>query len=407
MNEYPPGDDYRAYRRPRWRLSGFSLILFLLGLAAGVFFAGRLQHRSAVEPQSKPAPRESRAFTSADLAAAENYDRLVAEVTKQAMPAVVSVHVTGTVVYRYRDPFFDFLYGPQRKNISGMGSGVIIDPGGFIITNNHVVSVGGRTGSIEVFLTDGRKFDARVIRDFPDQDLTVLSIKGKDLPSLEIGSSSSVMPGQTVLAIGNPFGDQLAGGLSYSEPTVTRGIISATRRNLTVPTETGGVRYLRNMLQTDAAINQGNSGGALIDLNGKLIGVNTAIISPDGRVSVGIGFAIPAERVKFILEQVRKRENVGQWYTGISVQDLTEYFARAVGFTGDGGAVIIRIEEGSPGGRSGLNPGDIVVQVNGFTIRSKDELFSMFRGSVPGEVFKIVLFRHGKTIDRELKLESR
>jgi S1-C subfamily serine protease len=267
--------------------------------------------------------------------------------------------------------------------------------------------VEGQVGQIDVFLTDGRKFRAKLIRDFPDQDLAVLSIKGANLPFLEIGSSSSVLPGQTVLAIGNPFGDQLAGGLSYSEPTVTRGIISATKRNLTVPTDTGDVRYLRNMLQTDAAINQGNSGGALIDLNGMLIGVNTAILSADGRVSVGIGFAIPSDRVKLVLEHVRKNKSVGQWYTGISVQNLTGEIARAVGFKGDGGAVITKVENGSPAEKSGLKPGDIIIRVNGFTVRSKDELFSMFRGSVPDEAFKLVLFRGRKTFGVDLKLGSK
>ena len=407
MNSYPPSEDYRAYHRSRWRLTFLPAILFLLGLAVGVLFTGRSLRHPDEETLMKPAAAEAQAFTSNDLAAAVNYDRVVAEVAKRAMPAVVSVHVTGTVFYRFRDPFFDLYYGPQRKNVSGVGSGVIIDPDGIIITNNHVISVEGRIGQIDVFLTDGRKFRAKINRDFPDQDLAVLSIKGKNLPFLEIGSSISVLSGQTVLAIGNPFGDQLAGGLSYSEPTVTRGIISATRRNLTVPTDTGGVRYLRNMLQTDAAINQGNSGGALIDLNGRLIGVNTAILSADGRVSVGIGFAIPSDRVKLILEHVRKNESIGQWYTGIWFQDLTEEIAREVGFSGDGGVVITKVEDGSPADKSGLKPSDIIIRVNEFTVRSKDELFSMFRGSVPGEAFKLALFRHGRTFEADLRLGSK
>ncbi len=216
-----------------------------------------------------------------------------------------------------------------------------------------------------------------------------------------------IEPGQTVLAIGNPFGDKLSGGLSYSEPTVTRGIISATSRNLTIPTNEGGVRYLRNMLQTDAAINQGNSGGALIDLNGKLVGINAAIMSNDGQVSVGIGFAIPSDRVKLILDNFRNKYAVGEWYTGISVQDLTPDIRREIGFKGEEGAVITKVEDGSPATKSGLKPGDVITRVNGFAVRTKDELSSMFRGSVPGEIFKLTIVRDGRTFESNLKLGSK
>jgi S1-C subfamily serine protease len=380
----------------------------MLGLVLGVFYNGWFRP----ERREVPVARSPRVIAEAqpvamggDLSTALAFDRVVASVAKRAMPAVVSVHTSGTVVYRFRDPFYDMFYGPQRKQFNGWGSGVIIDPDhGIIITNNHVVRESGQLGDIDVNLTDGRKFRAKVIREFPDQDLAVLKIDGKNLPYLSIASSQDIMPGQTVLAIGNPFGDALNGGLSYSEPTITRGIISATRRNLDVPIERGGTRYLRNMLQTDAAINPGNSGGALINLQGELIGVNTAIYSETGG-SVGIGFAIPANRVRLILDYVRAGKDIGQGYTGIWVQDITERIAQSLRFTERGGSLVTKVENGSPGDKSELKRGDIIFRVNGFNIGNSEELVSMFRGAVPGEAFTLSVYREGKAFDTELKLE--
>lgn len=382
-------------------------MLFVLGLALGLFYTHRFPSDRPDNDGNTSVVAEAQMFGGGDLAAAQAYDRVVSEVAKKAMPAVVSVHNTGTVVVRYRDPFFDMFYGPQKERFSGMGSGVIIDSDGIVVTNDHVIRMRNQIGQLDVILTDGRKFRAKVVKDFPEQDMAILSIEGKNFPYLNIGSSKDVMPGQTVLAIGNPFGDALNGGLSYGEPTVTRGIISATKRNMTVPTDDGnGQRYYRSMLQTDAAINPGNSGGALIDLRGNLIGINTAIYSESGG-SVGIGFAIPADRVSLILEHVRKKNDIGQWYTGISVQDLTRDVADALEYKGEGGTVITKVENGSPAEKIGLKRGDIITRVNGFVIGNSDQIISMFNGSVPGEVIRLTVFREGKTFESDLKLGSR
>lgn len=409
MNTFPPTEDYRAFHRPRRRLNLTAALLFVLGLLVGVFYTShtRTEHRD-ISPANvtRTVAEAQTAGPNNDIVAAMAYDRAVADAAKRSMTAVVSVVASGTVVYRFRDPFYDMFYGPQKREFSGMGSGVIIHPDGIVITNDHVIRMEGQIGELNVILTDGRKFKAKVIREFPDQDLAVLSISGKDLPFLNIASSKNVSPGQTVLAIGNPFGDALSGGLSYSEPTVTRGIISATRRNLDVPIEGGGTRYLRNMLQTDAAINPGNSGGALIDLRGELIGINTAIYSPD-RSSVGIGFAIPADRVRLILSHVQDRKDLGQGYTGLWVQNLTEQAARSLHFEGQGGSIVTRVEESSPGDKGGLKRGDVISRVNGFVVTNSEELVSMFRGAVPGEAFALTVFREGRTFETELILESK
>lgn len=401
MDTYPPYEDYRAFNRPKRRSPLILLLLFVLGFGLGMFWTNRFQTSRGVETAVKPVA-EAQEVSKTDLQNAMSYDRLVMEVAKKAMPAVVSIHTTVSFVYRYNDPFFNMFFGPQRDNIPAMGSGVIIGQDGIIITNNHVISIRNQIGRLDVILTDGRKFKAKVIRNFPEQDLAVLSIDGKDLPYLEIGSSGSLSTGQTVLAIGNPFGDSITGGLAGGEPTVTRGIISAMKRNLTIDTDSG-IRYYRNMLQTDAAINEGNSGGALIDLNGNLIGVNTAIISKSGG-SVGIGFAIPSDRVKLILDHVRKNDDLGKWDTGLKIQDITREMARSLKFKEEGGAVILDVKRNSPADKSGLKIGDIITGVNGFTINDSEELVSMFRGSVPGEIFTLIIVRGGKKMNKELKL---
>jgi len=401
MDTYPPYEDYRAFNRPKRRSPLILLLLFVLGFGLGMFWTNRFQTSRGVETAVKPVA-EAQEVSKTDLQNAMSYDRLVMEVAKKAMPAVVSIHTTVSFVYRYNDPFFNMFFGPQRDNIPAMGSGVIIGQDGIIITNNHVISIRNQIGRLDVILTDGRKFKAKVIRNFPEQDLAVLSIDGKDLPYLEIGSSGSLSTGQTVLAIGNPFGDSITGGLAGGEPTVTRGIISAMKRNLTIDTDSG-IRYYRNMLQTDAAINEGNSGGALIDLNGNLIGVNTAIISKSGG-SVGIGFAIPSDRVKLILDHYRKNDDLGKWDTGLKIQDITREMARSLKFKEEGGAVILDVKRNSPADKSGLKVGDIITGVNGFTINDSEELVSMFRGSVPGEIFTLIIVRGGTKMNKELKL---
>ncbi|MDP2983428.1 MAG: trypsin-like peptidase domain-containing protein [Candidatus Latescibacter sp.] len=401
MDTYPPYEDYRAFNRPKRRSTLTLLLLFVLGFGLGMFWTSRIQSTQRVDTAVKPVA-EAHELSKTDLQNAMSYDRLVMDVAKKAMPAVVSIHTAVSFVYRYNDPFFNMFFGPQRDDIPAMGSGVIIGQDGIIITNNHVISIRNQIGRLDVILTDGRKFKAKVIRNFPEQDLAVLSIDGNNLPHLEIGSSGSLSTGQTVLAIGNPFGDSITGGLAGGEPTVTRGIISAMKRNLTIDTDSG-IRYYRNMLQTDAAINEGNSGGALIDLNGNLIGVNTAIISKSGG-SVGIGFAIPSDRVKLILDHYRKNDDIGKWDTGLKIQDITREMARSLKFKEEGGAVILDVKRNSPADKSGLKINDIITGVNGFTINDSEELVSMFRGSVPGETFTLIIVRGGKKMNKELKL---
>ncbi len=412
MNINRKFQNYDTFNSSRLRRIAGTISLIIFGIFLGIFLTNV---KDSYRKSSKPADMVStvanaQKVSPTQFSSVASYEEAVINAAQKAMPAVVSVHISGTqLVYkRFRDPFFDMLYGGRigRKNIGGMGSGVIIDPKGIIITNDHVIYAGENAEiKLTVVLTDGRIFPAKIIKQFHTQDIAILSIEGDNLPYIEIGSSSEITPGQTVLAIGNPFGDALAGGLIGGEPTVTRGIISAKRRNLTI-TQYGITRYYRNMLQTDASINEGNSGGALINLEGKLVGINTAIMSPKNTGSIGIGFAAPSDRVKLILDSVIKYGDIGSPYAGISVQDVTESIARALNFRGFGGALIDEVDRNSPGEKGGFKRSDIITKVSGFTVTRTEEVISMFKGSVPGEQFSLTVYRDGKLIDLKLILGS-
>jgi len=418
MNDYhyhtPPQQENRSGKRRNFT----PLYLILLGIFIGVGLTNTF----------RPMPQKDTSEAPADSAFAQNlptagygiaaFEAAVIGAVKKATPAVVSVHTQASqiVAYRFRDPFFDMLYGKRlgTRPRHGMGSGVIIDPEGIIVTNDHVINLTGERDltnsrndlNLTVVLSDGRTYPARILKHFPTQDIAILAVDAVDLPYLELGSSSDLTVGQTVLAIGNPFGDRLTGGLMGGEPTVTRGIISALRRNLNI-TQEGITRYYRTMLQTDASINEGNSGGALIDLSGKLVGINTAIMSPAGTGSIGIGFAQPSDRVRLILESVRKNSDIGAPFTGIYVQDVTPALAEALDYEGPGGVVIDSIDPESPGEDAGFKKGDIIAKVNGFSTTNREEVVSMFLGSVPGEEFTLSVFRNGKYSDLTLVLGSK
>lgn len=407
MNPYQTNSDWPSYQRTtKKRRSYFSLYLLMFGIILGVLLTNTFgplrkepeEDRSLAEIQSKSAVSDS---------VLTDYEKVVISATEKAKPAVVSIYVKGTKIYRYNNPLFDMLYGYQRRKVRSMGSGVIIDPGGTVITNEHVIREAKHSvdPSINIVLPDGRSFPAEIVRDYPKQDIAILSISGDNLPYIVVGSSENVVQGQTVLAIGNPFGVSLTDGFTGGEPTVTRGIISATRRNLTLQQE-GETKYFRNMLQTDASINEGNSGGALIDLHGQLIGLNTAVFT-QGAGSIGIGFAIPVDRITLILDSVKTGTNIERRKSGIGVESLTNAVAKALDYRGDSGVIVIGVESGSPGEEASFRKGDIITGINGFNIFTVEQASSMFRGAIPGEVFEFKVFRAGAYLDLKLKLGTR
>src|SRR5579863_2801824 len=270
---------------------------------------------------------------------------------------------------------------PRERVEHGLGSGVIISPDGYIVTNNHVVD--GAT-DIRVTMTNREVLPAKVIGTDPLTDLAVIKVKGSNLPSVPWGDSAKLRPGQTVLAFGNPYGFRF---------TVTRGIISALNR----PNPDGRDRHKPGeFIQTDAAINPGNSGGALVDARGELIGINTFLISSNGSFS-GMGFAIPTQIVEPTVETLIRDGKVSHGYIGIGISDVTPDNARFFQMNNAVGAVVTQVEPNSPGAKAGLKIGDVVVKLNGQTVTDAGQLQMEVGQKRPGDSIQLQVVREGKT----------
>ena len=322
-----------------------------------------------------------------------------APVVKRAAPAVVNVYARRTVRERGflpfgDDPLFrrffgdDSLFGGRRERVqNSLGSGVIVDAGGFIVTNNHVIEGGT---DIRVVLSDRREFEAEVLLNDERTDLAVLKIDagGKPLPTIRLGDSDALEVGDLVLAIGNPFG---------VGQTVTSGIVSALAR-----TEVGITDY-QFFVQTDAAINPGNSGGALVDMAGRLVGINTAIFSRSGG-SMGIGFAIPVNMVKAVIRSSRSTGKVVRPWGGVEIPDVTPDIARALGLDRPAGALVSDLHRLSPLSKAGLKRGDVIVSLNGKAIESSREFNYRLATAPVGETGLITFVRGGETREAEVRL---
>ena len=290
----------------------------------------------------------------------------LAPLLREVTPSVVNIAVQGRVREQnplYKDPFFrQFFNMPQQveKEEQATGSGVIVDAQrGYVLTNSHMVEHGGR---IEVTTKDKRRFTARLVGRDPDTDIAILQLEGASgLTALPFGDSDRLQVGDFVLAIGNPFG---------LGQTVTSGIISALGRSGL------GIEGYEDFIQTDASINPGNSGGALVDLHGRLIGINTAILSAGG-ASAGIGFAIPINMARRAMDQIEKYGEVRRGRLGVSIQDLTPALAQALHTNLREGVVVAGVDPNSPAARAGLHPKDIIVAADGRPIASAAQLHNL------------------------------
>lgn len=376
---------------------GISAALLLAGGAAtlsGVGSAGAQVAANDSQAMRAAAPRAGAPMSFADL-------------TEQLQPAVVNISTTQRVRVN-NNPFagtpFDGLFGNRRGGNNGngqtrqaqsLGSGFIISADGYVVTNNHVVAPGNRNATIEsitVIMPDRTEYEATLVGRDPASDIAVLKINAKkDLPFVKFGDSESARVGDWIIAIGNPFG---LGG------TVTTGIVSAIHRN----TGQGGA-YDR-FLQTDASINRGNSGGPMFDLNGNVIGINNAIISPTGG-NVGIGFAIPAEVAVPIVETLRKGEKIERGYLGVQISPLTEDLADSLGIEKNRGEFIQSVVPGEGASKAGIQAGDVIVKVNGRDV-TPDQTLSYLVANLPvGTKIPIELLRDGKTVKLSATLGER
>lgn len=311
-----------------------------------------------------------------------------ADVVEPVERAVVSIYSTKTVHQRVvMNPLLRQLFGdvPDQDRVSkeeGLGSGVIVSPDGYILTNNHVVE-GADELKVSLPKPDGREFTAKVVGADPKTDVAVVKIEASGLPTLVLADSDNLRVGDVVFAVGNP--------LAVGE-TVTMGIVSAKERQIGLLGESG----YENYIQTDAAINMGNSGGALVDAKGRLVGINSAILSPS-RGSIGLGFAIPVNLARSIMDSLIQTGTVTRGFLGVSTVDLTPDVVDALGLPkGAKGVAVTEVSAGGPADKAGIKSYDVIVSIDGATVSNYDDFRLMVAGKLPGSSVTLAFVRGGK-----------
>ena len=350
-----------------------------------------VKHEVVLTEQQVPAPEMANETTLVPAAPVSYADAVA-----KAQPAVVNIYSSKIVTRKYHplldDPNFRRFFGlngaPQRERmLSSLGSGVIVSPSGYVLTNNHVIA---GADEIRIALGDGRETIASVVGSDPETDLALLFIEVPDLPSITLAKSDSVRVGDVVLAIGNPFGQGQA---------VTTGIVSALGRH-------NNLSVFVDFIQTDAAINPGNSGGALINVNGDLIGINTAIYSKSGG-SQGIGFAIPVDTAKSVMLELVQHGQVIRGWLGIEPQPLTPALASALNLPNVNGLLVTGIFKNGPAHTAGVRPGDIITHLNGASIDEPKEAMNLISAMQPGEQVTIRVIRQKEPLDLLAQVGSR
>lgn len=347
---------------------------------------------------------EGKGLEGTDIDLLEQVNRANVKIAQTVTPSIVNIQTTQVIKVQqspfFSDPFFRQFFGVQPFNIPrerrehALGSGVIVSPDGYVVTNNHVIE---HATEILVMLQDSRTFKGKVIGADPQTDVAVLRVEARGLPAVAWGDSSVLKPGDMVMAFGNPF------GLNF---TVTRGIVSAVGRSGL------GIESFEDFIQTDAPINPGNSGGALVDVRGRVVGINTAIVSPgsgpggEGGFS-GVGFAIPSNVVKRVMESLVKTGKVERGYLGVEATGLSEAMARQFKVPDVSGALVNDVTPGSPADKAGLKAGDVVRTVGDRHVDSASSLTFLVASSAPGSEITLGILRGGKPITLKVKLGTR
>ena len=340
----------------------------------------------------------------------ESRQNAITRAVAKVSPATVGINVTEIreqpglfqvdPMFRrfFGEEFWRGLVGPQRYQVRNLGSGVIISPDGYIVTNYHVA---GNASEITVTFVGGERMKAELVGADELTDIALLKVNGKDLPYANLGNSDDVIIGEWAIALGNPFGLFEIN----DKPTVTVGVISSVGMNL----GRQGNSVYRDMIETDAAINQGNSGGPLVNSRGEVVGINTIIFT--GGVSqafVGYGFAIPVNKMKKVTAELRKRGKVVRdIWTGFESQVVDARIARYFGLSEVQGVIVSDIYSKSPAERAGMKVGDIILAIDGDNVNSEEELFAILSDANPGDVLKLKIYRERKLLDLELKLERK
>ena len=359
-------------------------VLFVVATLRPEWLPGKQTGAGLVEVREADAPAGSAAKPGS-----------YSDAVRKAEPAVVSIFTSKEVKKRHpfaSDPLFRQFFGDrfegEAQRAFGLGSGVIVSSKGYILTNQHVVEA---ADEIEIALADGKKLAAKVVGSDPDTDLAVLKVDAENLPTVVLGQAENLRVGDVVLAIGNPLG---------VGQTVTMGIISALHRT--------GLRIntFENFIQTDAAINQGNSGGALIDANGNLVGINTAILSQSGG-SIGIGFAIPVSTAKQVMDQLIATGAVTRGWVGVELQEITAELAESFKLGTTAGVLVAGVQRGSPADKAGVKPGDIVVAVDSRQTKDPESMRNLIVALAPGKQTTLKLKRGQNDIEVQVSVGKR
>jgi serine protease Do len=380
-------------------------VRYAYGVAMALLLGGTAFSLATGQAGAQVAQNSPSAMASAPRGAPMSF----ADLAARLQPAVVNISTKQRVPVRTQsDPFEEFFRRfdpsippsggggaqPRTREAGSLGSGFIISPDGYIVTNNHLiqsVSGNGVVDSVTVITTDRKEYSARIVGRDETSDLALLKIEGRNLPFVQWGDSTRARVGDWVLAIGTPYG---LGG------SVTAGIISALHRGIT------GVGAYDRYIQTDAAINMGNSGGPMFDLNGNVIGVNSALISPTG-ASVGIGLAIPAEAAKPVIDALRRGQRPSRGFIGVGLQDLDEDLAPSLGLPKDSGEIVRSVVPNGAGARAGLQQGDVIVRVNGQPV-SPDQTVSYLIANTPaGSRIPLEVVRNGRRMTLNVTVEER
>jgi serine protease Do len=377
------------------KLNRLSVFFLVIGILIGIIITAELplsRFGRATNPATEGRPLKVDVPLS---------DQPFVEVSKLVTPAVVNISTTRLVKGEegsplgpfFEDPFFRRFFGdelPQRRaprqhKEQSLGSGVIVDPKGYIVTNNHVIS---KAEEIKVVLADRREFKGKLIGSDPKSDIAVVKIEGKDLPTVSWADSTKIKVGEYVLAVGNPFG---------LNQTVTMGIISAVgRANV-------GIADYEDFIQTDAAINPGNSGGALVNIRGELIGINTAIFSRSGGY-MGIGFAVPSAMARTVMDSLIKKGKVVRGWLGISIQEVTPDLAKEFGLSDAKGVLVAEVLPKSPAERAGLKRGDVILALDGHLVENAGQVRNQVAALAVGEKIRVKVFRDKQEKEIEVRI---
>ncbi|NWF90007.1 MAG: trypsin-like peptidase domain-containing protein [Ignavibacteriaceae bacterium] len=333
---------------------------------------------------------------------------IITETVKNVSPAVVGINVTQIRQYHdpfssfFDDPFFRQFFGNRgtySQKVKGLGSGFIISEDGYILTNDHVA---GNASEVTITMTNGKHYNAKIVGSDPVTDICLLKIDEDNLPFIQLGNSDDIIIGEWVIALGNPFGLFEIN----DKPTVTVGVISATGMNL----EPINNRYYLNMIQTDAAINGGNSGGPLVNSLGQVVGMNTLIFTggSGSQGNIGLGFAIPINKVKRIIDELKENGKIDRDFdVGLRIQSLDESIANYYNLSDTRGVIVTQVLPRSPAGKSGLEVGDVILQVDEYKINNEQTLIGVFQEFRTGQTISLKILRDNEVLIKKMRLDSK